>query len=330
MVEATQVYVFCPAGNATGGTELLHQLSHKLALIPGVRSSIIYWPFSSGSTTNAAFASYNVSVASPSDVGVSDVVILPEVFSHLRERFSKSRIFIWWLSVDNYYFSLDKGRWRLNKFLLTKFRSQSYMFFEKSLRLVEGHLCQSNYAMQHLQKKNIDRRFFLGDYLNASFLAKYPQTEGRSDIVVYNPKKGARHTEKLMSAHPDILFRPIENMDRRQVVDLLKSAKVYLDLGYHPGMDRIPREAAALGCIVLTSTMGSAGNKDDLPICDSLKFSLDSGFEGRIGEKIRAVFRDFPKFFRDFDGYRDFIWGQELAFEHDLERFAVLIGSDKK
>ena len=69
---------------------------------------------------------------------------------------------------------------------------------------------------------------------------------------------------------------PIENMTPREVGELLASAKVYVDFGEHPGRDRIPREAALAGCVVITGTRGSAGNGIDIPIPSEYVIGEDS------------------------------------------------------
>ena len=47
----------------------------------------------------------------------------------------------------------------------------------------------------------------------------------------------------------------------------------YIDFGPHPGMDRLPREAALAGCIVLTNREGAANFAKDVPLPEEFKFS---------------------------------------------------------
>lgn len=49
----------------------------------------------------------------------------------------------------------------------------------------------------------------------------------------------------------ELNFKPIINMTRDEVIRELQRAKVYIDFGNHPGKDRIPREAAILGCCAI-------------------------------------------------------------------------------
>ena len=46
----------------------------------------------------------------------------------------------------------------------------------------------------------------------------------------------------------------------------------YIDFGPHPGMDRLPREAALAGCIVITNREGAAAHDEDVPLPPEYKF----------------------------------------------------------
>ena len=52
-----------------------------------------------------------------------------------------------------------------------------------------------------------------------------------------------------------------------------RRGQVYIDFGHHPGQDRLPREAAACGCLVVTGTRGSAGFHADVPLPPALKLA---------------------------------------------------------
>lgn len=69
-------------------------------------------------------------------------------------------------------------------------------------------------------------------------------------------KKGIKFTKKLIDKSIGIKWIPIENMTTQQVKSLLGNSKVYVDFGNHPGKDRFPREAAIMGCCVITGKRG--------------------------------------------------------------------------
>lgn len=140
----------------------------------------------------------------------------------------------------------------------------------------------------------------------------------RQDIVAYNPKKGLAFTQQLMAAAPDITWAPIEHMTAEEVHALLCRAKCYIDFGNHPGQDRIPREAAAAGCCVITDRRGSAANDMDVPIPTTYKFDDVPQAIPAILSCIRDCLADYEGHTRDFDSYRAMIAGQKERFRRDV------------
>ena len=118
-----------------------------------------------------------------------------------------------------------------------------------------GHLCQSRYAAEFVKKQGILDFLFLSDCLNEDFLTSHAELS-RDDRVLYNPSKGFWFTKKIIDANPDIDFVAIEGMTPAQTKSLMRTSKLYIDFGDHPGKDRLPREAAICGCcIVLAATV---------------------------------------------------------------------------
>jgi hypothetical protein len=163
----------------------------------------------------------------------------------------------------------------------------------------------------------------LTDYLSPDFLreTRERQTTPKRDIVTYNPKKGFEFTRQLMAASAGRLdWVPIENMTPREVAELLASAKVYVDFGEHPGRDRIPREAALAGCVVITGTRGSAGNGIDIPIPAEFVIGEDSpDAVERIVAAIELAISGFEAARTAFDPYRTWITRHEDVFTAEVE-----------
>lgn len=149
----------------------------------------------------------------------------------------------------------------------------------------------------------------------------------KKNIVAYNPRKGFEITEQLMELAPDIDWRPIEKMTPEQVQNLLAQAKVYIDFGNHPGKDRIPREAAISGCVVITGKRGAAANDVDINIPADFKFD-ERAIDGQpIIQKIREVFDNFTAAHARQADYRARIlddknrFTKEVAAAFELETF---------
>ncbi|MFM7818630.1 MAG: hypothetical protein ACKPGI_16915, partial [Verrucomicrobiota bacterium] len=73
------IYVACPAGYATGGTELLHQLVHALRQIN--KNAYIYYYLNAEAGRPKVFDCYDTPQQTPTD-SPSSLIIVPEVAIH--------------------------------------------------------------------------------------------------------------------------------------------------------------------------------------------------------------------------------------------------------
>ncbi|EKO3767285.1 hypothetical protein P0F26_002971 [Vibrio metschnikovii] len=316
----TKLYVICPGDSVTGGPELLHQLVHSVNELGGF-ASIVYYPFDIQFEVPDAYKHYNVKSLQINEVDkTSNSVVVPEVVTGLTKYFNGMRTFIWWLSVDNYFKHKEVGVKGLVKSML---RIGNQLPLSK-LKNFE-HLVQSAYAKEFLQENGIGS-LMLSDYLNKEHFIKEYDPSLKRDIVCYNPKKGYDVTRKIIENNPDISFVPIQNMTSDQVAELLSESKIYIDFGNHPGKDRIPREAAMAGCIVITGIKGSARNSVDIPV--DRKYKVDESSEyliANVSNLIRDSFNNYDFFSKDFDVYRDKIVREEHDFNEEVRKFYQLL-----
>jgi len=317
------IYIVSPAGVATGGVEALHQLAYDLRQsFPAAKVFLFYLPQTQEQPVPGAYAYMQLPFVKHIEDVEENLLIISEMYTHKFCEYKKIRKAIWWLSVDNYYLSYDffmhaNIAGRINKRLWRR-GIQHYLFFDANLKKVPFHFAQSSYAFEHLKKKGILNVHYLREHLNPAFLSQSAEETDKKDIVAYNPKKGFRFTERVMASSPDIQFVPIQNMTRNQVVDLLQLAKVYIDFGNHPGRDRIPREAAMLGCCVLTGKRGSAKFYEDVSIPEDCKFSESRSDIQLIRKKIQEYFFDYKSQINRFAPYREKIKGEREVYLSDL------------
>jgi hypothetical protein len=318
MANPTPIYVIAPGGFQSGGPELAHQLCHNLRQ-KGVDAAMVYTPFFRTFDVPDRFKKYDVRVARSSEIAKGDAVVLPEVFSGYIKRFKRQKVFFWWMSVD-FYFSSDNWIYALRSGMLPwdfhDIKTKPFPAY------VEKHLVQSEYAKQFLEKHDVFNIETLSDYLNDDYLSdQAEQNVAKEDIVAYNPSKGWEFTEKIIAEAPGMTFVPIKNMTRDEVIALLRRAKIYIDFGNHPGKDRIPREAAMLGCCVITNRRGSAANSGDVPIDSGYKIDdNDPHFAAKAAAKITQTMREFDTRTHDFDHYRNLIRSEPASFGRDIDR----------
>jgi len=319
------IYIACPRDVATGGTELLHQLYQELRNhTENVR--MFYIGDGEGNPVPSRFQKYHPEWAVDVADTAEHTLIFPEIFTNFRAEYKKIRLFCWWLSVDNYYLHRNKRRYRVlrkfGKFLSLVIPDAIF----KDTRVV--HLSQCERISQFLREKGCRNILSLSDYLNDEYLlASSLRTPiVRRDVVLFNPKKGKKFTKKIMASAPDLTFIPIQGLTPSQVADLLWSSKIYIDFGNHPGKDRFPREAAAMGCLVITGKKGSAGNDVDVPILGKYKFDDREVSIAEIIKCIRLGIDNYDACVHDFDDYRLMISGEKRKFETNvMELFKGLI-----
>jgi hypothetical protein len=108
-------------------------------------------------------------------------------------------------------------------------------------------------------------------------------------------------------------------MSKDEVCTTLKKASVYIDFGEHPGKDRIPREAALLGCCVITSKNGSAKFSKDVHIPDEFKFKKISDNLEPIGRAIYECIENYSVQNAKFDAYRYKIEREKKVFIEEIK-----------
>jgi len=301
--------IVCSPPNTTGGPELLHQLVNALRSI-NVEAYISYYPFDISFDCPEAYKKYKAPQINFIDDD-GDLIVVPETATWILKKVKNADAAVWWLSVDN-YFRKKHQSW------LEDFKNKYKGLISQRVPLYKmrkyKHFAQSAYALDFLKKAGING-VYLSDYLGDEHLKHQIVSLERKNIVVFNPNKGQRQTEKLRRENPDIEFVPIQNMSSNEVLQLLSSAKVYVDFGQHPGKDRIPREAAMAGCCVITGRRGSAGYFNDVPIPDKYKLQDNNSlYLKQFRPLVESIFSDFSKHIADFESYRNIILEEPNVF----------------
>lgn len=299
-----KILVVCPSGAVTGGPEALHQLVGIMNEL-GLPAFIVYLPFDTVSVTPVEYLSYAAPISEYDDSD-GNLIIFPEVYPMLALKVKFAKAAIWWLSLDNF---LER---RHNSFYYDKFR-----YFKKTIkrdrplcgvRSLQGliHFSQSSYASQYLASKNIVS-YDLKESINQDFLTNQylDKIDHKKNVILYNPTKGFKITEKLIKAYPELEFIALKGLNRQQLSEVLFNSKLYIDFGHHPGRDRMPREAVMHGCCIITGLLGSAGNEFDIPIpCEYKIDTYSSSFVNKFGKVASDIMINFDAHYLSFNDYR--------------------------
>ena len=140
--------------------------------------------------------------------------------------------------------------------------------------------------------------------------------------MLFNPKKGFKFTKKIISMSKSENWRwiPLIGLKNTEVKKLLSSSKVYIDFGNHPGKDRFPREAAILGCCIITGQRGAAKYQQDIPIDNKYKFSDKVEEIPNIIKIIRKCMDDYSNESLNFEKYREIIKKEKSTFKNSVNK----------
>ncbi|MGH6992548.1 MAG: hypothetical protein ACREEH_04350 [Caulobacteraceae bacterium] len=304
------VVILCSRGSS-GGEEALHQLCDAM-IGAGVRVRLLYCPFSRKNERPAKFAHYRGAQITRAEVPEGALIVIPEVYTWLVGEFPRSPIVIWWLSVDNY-----RGSKSLRYAVGNGFFGRRYLGPERlrGHERVALHLAQSLYALDFIERHAFEPRAWLSDYIGEAFLAAGPRVDPtrKDDIVLYNPAKLTAPARRFIEGEGAFRFQPIAGLTEYEVIDLLARAKVHIDFGTHPGKERIPREAATMGCCVLTNRRGSAPS--DVLIPEMYQLDDDApDFAARAHDLVSRVLDDFPTHHAALASYRAAVAAERESF----------------
>lgn len=326
----TKVYVFAPAGIVTGGSELLHQFVDYLNN-NGKEAYIVYYGSAEHKIADD-YKKYNIRQTENFEDSPHNIAVLFEG-NFIRVRtIRKAQIMLWWLSVDLMYKSSASYLSLLDIFAFSPTLAFKTVYhriismikrgenqFMNNLSIDELRSCnatnayQAVYIQHYLYDHGFDNIIALSDYINSDFLNDQKNLS-KEDIILYNPKKGFEYTEKIINANPDLKFIPIQNLTRKGVVELMGRAKLYIDFGFHPGKDRMPREAALSGCIVITSKSGSAYFFEDVAIPSQYKYHTTNANVSLISKQIHYALENYEEARKDMNYYIERIYKEKNIF----------------
>ncbi|WP_210480600.1 hypothetical protein [Naasia sp. SYSU D00948] len=327
-----EIYVLYPRGVRTGGPEALHQLVSTLREL-GQDAYLVPRPGTEHLERVPEFASYGAPERPRAEDAPGSAVVASEYALKHLHAYTRADRFCWWLSIDNSPLFRSRiappaglnQRTPLSRRLETAARGLKRRL-AGDLRLVRsiGNLAQSHYAWAFLYSTLGIRPSALSDYTT---VAPLPQAAvpilDRGMTVAFNPKKAAAVTSALQARFREPTYVPLQGMSPGEVRQALSRSAVYLDLGYHPGKDRMPREAALSGAVTLVARRGSGAYYADVPIPMAHKIEPD---ERILESSIRAlewVFEDPAGSQARQDPYRRQISLERETFRREAEAIFV-------
>lgn len=331
-----RVFVYYPRGLRTGGPEALHQLVDTLRR-QTVDASLVPIPGTESLPRSSEYDVYDAPEAPFVDAPTSALVV-PEMSMGLLGRASKATRFCWWLSIDNalpfrasrrkevlWPIEREVGSWtvRDDATLLAR-RVRARFKRHRALMYASHHLTQSHYAWSYLHSRLNIVGSALSDYTPIALAEVVNEwSADRRPVITYNYAKSAAVMTQVIARNPDLQFLALRDMTRPQVLHHLKESLVHIDLGTHPGKDRMPREAALMGSIVLAVRRGSAANSIDVPLAWEHKISPIGDVSAGTRDAIDRVLVNPERAWTMQQFYRDEIIRERTIFREESRAIFV-------
>lgn len=333
MNKYNKIYVLAPYKNTTGGVELSHQLVDYLRN-KNQEAYIVYienLKISDNQNITKAYNAYNIETTKVIEDSPNNIIILPEIYFEFILKFKKIQIGCWWMSVDNHYrFSNILDNICFEKNLVNRIKILKHYIcgdiykYKNSIKLLHNeehriiHFYQSHYAQYHLYSLGMSKVLPLSDYINPEIENEINYVP-KENIILYNPKKGFKFTQKIISNMPEFKFIPLQGFSRNELNDIFDRAKLYIDFGEFPGKDRLPREAAIHRCCIISGKNGASFFYEDLPIKETYKFDTKNKNVSKICVRIKEVLLYYDKCINDFENYRNIIRKEKKIFYNEIE-----------
>lgn len=331
------IYIFCHANFATGGPEALHQLGHRLKIL-GHKVFMHYYKNEIGKNpVHKSYEKYGLTYVENINNNKDNIIILPE--THLdpifKPEYSALKKIIWWLSVTNYHIVLNwvKESVKHKKFYEIKsfLNPKKYPPLPTLVALKEKkilNLAHSHFSMDFLKNNKMEIIGKISDYMSDAFYEKVNYSLIKEDIILYNPKKNGDYLNKIMALSANLNWKPLIDMAPDEVAFWMNKSKLYIDFGYHPGQERMPREAILMGCCVITGSQGSAAFYNDVPLPDGFKFDEKKDTPKEVVSQIKITLNDFYNKIKLFENYRSAIVAEKENFELAVEKVFGKIEND--
>ena len=322
------IYIFCPANFATGGPEALHQLGQCLITL-GYTVYMHYFSVGIKGTVHETYLKYNVPFTDHVINHENNILVLPETSLDpiFESAYSKTNKIIWWLSVTNYFIIVKnlkdnaqrKKFYKLKSFLFpNKYKPIATLEVLKTKKI--KHIAHSYFSLDFLKKNEMDIIGKFSDYMNSAFYDGIDSHVEKEDIIIYNPKKNGAFLDEIIKINGHLKWVALIDMSPQEVSSWMRRSKLYIDFGYHPGQERMPREAILMGCCVITGKQGSAAFDEDVPLPKGYKFDEAIATPMQISEQIAKSLSHFEEESKLFENYRIQIIAEKDNFRNDIAK----------
>jgi len=326
------IIVFSPGNILSGGVNSLHNLCMALCK-NNYEASMHYINPIDSILNDIQITSYNnIHTKEVIDIE-SNLIIVPETMVAQFDQYPKSAKMIYWLGLNYFFKNLT---WRF-PFNLKPFRKmiscRSYSGYSsgiiesKKRKLNEFakshldiwdeqiiHLSNSHFVAQYCRDKGSPNTFVLHNPIRQEFYDFKTDFQNREKIILFGPKTPNRIIRKLKQKLPDFSIIRLKKLKLAEVFDLMSKAMIFAEFGNYSGRDRMPREAAMLGCIIFMNTRGTAALEEDYNT--PRKYCITDSNENLsfIIEQLSQCAENYNQYYADFNDFREQLISENKNF----------------
>lgn len=349
------IFIMAPANIDTGGPTDLHQLAY---ILKKKFKKKVYMHYFSNTNKNPVHKNYKI-FKIPYKKNISDlkknVLIIPEFYKSIEisKKYKSIQKGLWWLSVDFFIFhrfvyknhSLIRSLFKIPHKLIVSFNKLTSFYFGNmsffkylqfiylqpvfvnifKIKNINVNLAHSDYTFKILKSKKINS-FQLADYIRDEYhkASKNISIKDKKNFICYNPSKSSIFFKRFMKLNSDLKFIPLINLNLKQIIYTLSKSKIYIDFGFHPGKDHLPREAAILKNCIITNKEGSASLMyNDVPIKNEFKFLEKKENFSKMRKKIDSILNSFSKELSKYKSYRKTLYLEEKKFTNQVNKIFI-------
>lgn len=334
----------------TGGPRSLHQLGN---ILKSKGKDVYIYYFNNPNATNPIYEDCNCKVVNRVEDSCNNIVIIPETCFHLLDEFTKCKICIWWLSL--YFYRKEDANWqilqlldlnglphilypiaylskRVRNLINRKELHDIYSYEKRYYQYLHFYNCE--YAREYIKSIGISdhqMHYLCGPLEKYFYKMDYNVIlRKKRNLILINPSKSSRYLlyalkKGIKRVCKDVEIVELKNLTPEQIKTLFVQAKLYIDLGLFPGPERMPREAVAAYCNIITSKNGAAKNDIDVPIPEQYKFKTNIIDVSKTVRLASDMIMDYENYLSDFDSYRMKVYKQIDGFENDIDEIIQLI-----
>ena len=329
-----EIYVYSPSNAVSGGINSLHILCRALRC-KGFNARMYYTSLPDSFQNDPIIQSFNLPYCLELNDSPGNLLIVPEATTSLLQQFSQIRKMVYWLGLFFYFRSKPNRGVMAFKPLRRLFYCSDYFgksrswchSFSKKLNYWNKkndpiwrdgtlHMSNSYYVADFLKSMGIEQVWLLHNPVRDEFYSEKPIAK-RSKTILFGPKTSQFLIKQLQKQLPGFRCIRLKGLAATEVKNLYNEAMLFIELGNFSGRDRMPREAVLSGCVVISSTNGSAAYYDDIQLPDFYKVNTRHTYQRELVDKVISVTGNYQKHFDEMKPYIKYLRHERDDFERN-------------